>query len=633
MKYLFLLILFLCSSCSFLVSKNPYGTRLVPLEDFFKNPEVSQYKLSPNGKYFAYLKPYQSRMNVFVRSADLNTPEKRLTSQIDRDISGFFWKEDSTLIFFRDFGGNENYHLFKINLDGTQEQNLTPYPDATVRMISDLEGISQTDMLISINERDKKVFDVYRINIATGEIKMIEQNPGNFTSWVVDHEGKLRAATSSDGVNTSLFYRDREDRPFQNVLTTNFKDSIRPLFFTFDNKQLYVISNRNRDKSVLTTFNPKTKKEGKVLFEHPDVDIWFANYSKKRKVLSSVHYVTTKYQIDFLDPILGGYYQDITAKLPGYEVYPASINQNEDRFIVRATTDQTRGAFYLYDSQTKELTHLSDLSPWINPQEMAPMKPISYQSRDGLKINGYLTLPLNTEAKNLPVVVNPHGGPWARDMWGFNSEVQFLANRGYAVLQMDFRGSVGYGKKFWTASFKQWGKTMQDDITDGVQYLIDQGIADPNRICIYGASYGGYAALAGLAFTPDLYACGVSYVGVSNIFTLLETIPPYWEPGRQMLYEQIGHPEKDFELLKAASPLFHVDKMKAPLLVAQGAQDPRVKQAESDQIVEALKKRGIDVPYLLKENEGHGFRNEENRFEFYEWLERFLSQHIAPAKV
>jgi dipeptidyl aminopeptidase/acylaminoacyl peptidase len=633
MKFFTLIMLFIFSSCSLLTQKNPYGTRLVPLEDFFKNPEVSQYKLSPNGRYFAYLKPYQSRMNIYVRSTDLKSPEQRLTGQIDRDISSFFWKEDSTLIFFRDFGGNENYHLFRINIDGTNEQNLTPFPDARVRMISDLEGISETDMLISINERDKKVFDVYRINIATGELKMIEQNPGSFTRWVVDHDGKLRAAASEDGVNTSLYFREDEKQPFQKVLTTNFKDSIRPLFFTFDNKQLYVVSNRNRDKSVLTTFDPKTKREGKVLFEHPDVDIWFATYSKKRKVLSSVHYVTTKYQIDFLDPVLGEHYKSITSQLPGYEVYTTSLNKEEDKFIVRATTDRTRGAFYLYDSESQKLTMLDELSPWINSEEMAPMKPITYKSRDGLTINGYLTLPINTEAKNLPVVVNPHGGPWTRDMWGFNSEIQFLANRGYAVLQMDYRGSTGYGKKFWMASFKQWGKAMQDDITDGVQYLIDQGIANPDQVCIYGASYGGYAALAGLTFTPDLYACGVSYVGVSNIFTLLETIPPYWESGRQMLYEQIGDPEKDYELLKAASPLFHVDKIKAPLLVAQGAQDPRVKQAESDQIVEALKERGIDVPYLLKENEGHGFRNEENRFEFYQWLEKFLGQHLTTPKV
>jgi dipeptidyl aminopeptidase/acylaminoacyl peptidase len=257
------------------------------------------------------------------------------------------------------------------------------------------------------------------------------------------------------------------------------------------------------------------------------------------------------------------------------------------------------------------------------------MKPITYQSRDGLTINGYLTLPKDKEPKNLPVVVNPHGGPWARDVWGFNSEIQFLANRGYAVLQMNFRGSTGYGKKFWEASFKQWGKKMQDDITDGVKWLVDQGIADPKRIAIYGGSYGGYATLAGLAFTPDLYSCGVDYVGVSNMFTFMKSIPPYWKPYLDMFYEMVGDPSKDSLLFASVSPVFHVDRMKVPLLVAQGAKDPRVNINESNQIVEALKKKGIDVQYMVKDNEGHGFSNEENRFDFYEAMEKFLEKYLG----
>ena len=264
--------------------------------------------------------------------------------------------------------------------------------------------------------------------------------------------------------------------------------------------------------------------------------------------------------------------------------------------------DRTRGAYYFYNHTTKELRKLADISPWLNEDEMADMRPISYQSRDGILIHGYLTLPQGSEAKNLPTVVMPHGGPWARDSWGFRPDVQFLANRGYAVLQMNFRGSTGFGRRFWEMSFKKWGLEMQNDITDGVDWLVDQGIADPERIGIYGGSYGGYAVLAGLAFTPDVYACGVDYVGVSNLFTLQETIPPYWEPMRQMLYEMMGHPEKDKELLTAASPVFHTDKIKSPLLIAQGANDPRVKKDESDQMVESMKKRGIDVPYLDKDN-------------------------------
>ena len=305
------------------------------------------------------------------------------------------------------------------------------------------------------------------------------------------------------------------------------------------------------------------------------------------------------------------------------------MNKNEDKVLLHAGSDRTQGSYYFYDTVTGEFRKLADLSPWLPEEKMAPMTPVQYIARDGLTIHGYLTLPAGSDGKNLPVVINPHGGPWARDTWGFDGEVQFLANRGLAVLQMNFRGSTGYGRAFWEAGFKQWGRAMQDDISDGVKWLIEQGIADPERIGIYGGSYGGYAVLAGLAFTPDLYACGVDYVGVSNLFTLLETIPPYWELGRQMMYEQIGHPEKEKELLKAASPVFHADRIRAPLFVAQGANDPRVKKAESDQIVEAMRKRGVDVEYMVKDNEGHGFLNEENRFDFYRAMERFHAKHLG----
>jgi dipeptidyl aminopeptidase/acylaminoacyl peptidase len=308
-----------------------------------------------------------------------------------------------------------------------------------------------------------------------------------------------------------------------------------------------------------------------------------------------------------------------------------SHNENEDKFIIRTYTDRSLGSYYLYDQNSDEITKIADVSPWINPEHMAEMRPIEFTSRDGLQIEGYLTLPKGytmETARNLPAVVNPHGGPWARDHWGFNPEIQFLANRGFAVLQMNFRGSTGYGKKFWEASFNEWGLKMQDDITDGVNWLIDQGIADPERIAIYGGSYGGYAALAGMTFTPDLYAAGVDYVGVSNLFTFLKTIPPYWKPMLDMMYEMVGNPEADSARFVETSPVFHADKIKSPLFIAQGANDPRVNINESNQMVEALKKRGIDVQYMVKDNEGHGFHNQENQFDFYGAMEKFLAKHL-----
>jgi dipeptidyl aminopeptidase/acylaminoacyl peptidase len=359
------------------------------------------------------------------------------------------------------------------------------------------------------------------------------------------------------------------------------------------------------------------------------VDVSDLHFSKKRKVITSATYTTWKEERQFFDPVSETLYKNLEEKLPGYDVYVVSSNKDEDMFIVRTITDRSLGAFYLYDSKSSELTKLADRNPWLKEDQLSEMKPIEYTSRDGLTIHGYLTLPKGKAAKDLPIVVNPHGGPWARDEWGFNPEVQFLANRGFGVLQMNFRGSTGYGRKFWEAGFRQWGQSMQDDITDGVKWLIDQGIADPKRVAIYGGSYGGYAVLEGLTKTPDLYAAGVDYVGVSNLFTFMKTVPPYWKPFLDMMYEMVGNPEKDKTLFEANSPALNADRIKAPLFVAQGAKDPRVNINESNQIVEALKKHGVAVEYMVKEDEGHGFHNEENRFSFYEAMEKFLTKYLV----
>jgi dipeptidyl aminopeptidase/acylaminoacyl peptidase len=405
-----------------------------------------------------------------------------------------------------------------------------------------------------------------------------------------------------------------------------------PLFFTFDNKKLYAASNIGRDKSEIVIFDPETGKETESLFANEQVDVGNLSYSKKRKVITKAYYTTDKVHYKFFDDESEAMYKRVKKELPDYDCYFTSTNTNEDKYLIRTYSDRSLGAYYFYDYVTDELSLIGEVSPWMNEEQMAPMKPIQYTSRDGLTIYGYLTLPVGVEAKNLPLVVNPHGGPWARDQWGFNPEIQFLANRGYAVLQMNFRGSTGYGREFWEISFKQWGQTMQDDITDAVKWAISEGIADKDRVAIYGGSYGGYATLAGLAFTPDLYRCGVDYVGVSNMFTFMNTIPPYWEPYRQMFYEMAGDPVKDSVMLAKVSPALHADKIVAPLFVAQGANDPRVNLAESDQMVEAMKLRGVDVEYLVKNNEGHGFRNQENRFDFYRAMEMFLETHMMKEK-
>lgn len=606
------------------------GNTMIPLKDFFRNPEMSSFSLSPDGKHISYMKPWEEgnrMMNVYVRPIDSND-EVRITDASKRSLYGYFWINDNRIAYVQDKGGDENIHIYAVDIDGKNNIDLTPFENIQARITDDLED-DPNFMLVALNKRNPQIHDVYRLNVNSGDMDMIAENPGNISGWGTDHDGKLRIATTSDGVNTSLLYRENEDDDFKSILTTNFKESVSPLFFTFDNKELYVSSNRGRDKSAIFKFDLETAKEGELIFEHDEVDVYGLMSSKKRKVITGVSYTTDKRQIHFFDKWRENLQSTLESQLKGVEVAISGLSKDETKAIVVTYSDRSRGTYYYYDIENDNLTKLADLSPWLNEDDMAFMKPIKYKSRDGLTIPGYLTLPLDyKKGEKLPVVINPHGGPWARDNWGFNPEIQFLANRGYAVLQMNFRGSVGYGREFWEISFKQWGKTMQDDITDGVNWLIEEGIADPDRIAIYGASYGGYATLAGLTFTPDIYACGVDYVGVSNIFTLLETLPPYWELGRQMMYEMIGNPETEKELLEAASPLFHIDKIKAPLLVAQGANDPRVKQAESDQIVDALKAKGIDVPYILKEDEGHGFYNEENQFDFYQEMEKFLDKHL-----
>lgn len=600
----------------------------IPLEDFFKNSEVRDIQLSPNGKYLAYLKPYKKRMNIHVRSVDNSEPERRITSQTTRDIPAFLWKENETLIFLKDSGGDENFHIFRVFATGEGEQDLTPFKETTIKEIDWLDGISEDYILIGLNQRDKTVFDAYRLNVKTGEMKMIAENPGHFTKWMTDHEGKLRVAFSLEGIDGSVYYRDTEEEEFQKIITTDFEDSFMPCLFTFDNKNLYVSSNINKDKSTIEIFDPKQKKTLSIVFSHPEVDVYYVTHSKKRKTITSAIYTTWKRERHFLDTETEKIFQDLQSKIPNREINIISVNREEDLMVICSHSDRNPGTYYLYDVKTKKLEKIADSRPWLKEKELAETKPIHYTSRDGLKIHGYLTLPKGSSGKDLPAVVYPHGGPSARDIWRYNGEVQFLANCGYAVFQMNFRGSTGYGKKFWTAGFKQWGKAMQDDITDGVHYLINKGIVDKNRVGIFGGSYGGYAVLAGLAFTPDLYACGVDYVGPSNLFTLLKTIPSYWKPAQEKMFKMYGHPEKDKELLKEISPLFHADKIKAPLFVVQGANDPRVKKAESDQIVKALKDRGIDVPYLVKDNEGHGFHNEENKMEFYSLMENFLDKHL-----
>lgn len=617
-----------------LVAATGFATKAyaqVSLEDFFRNPEKTGFQISPDGKYFSYMAPYENRLNLFVQEIG-SDKATRITSETARSIAGSLWANGNRILYVKDTGGDENYQLYGVNLDGTDAKAYTAFPNVRTQIIDKLENIDSL-VIVGLNKRNPQVFDPYRLNLNTGELSLLAENPGNIQGWMTDHEGKLRVALAIvDGVNTQILYRETENQPFRPVLTTNFKETVSFVSFTPDNKMVYALTNIGRDKTALVLMDPATCEEKEVLYTNDKYDIAGVGYSEAKKKLVSVSCIGHKGNIrHFFDSDEEAIRARLEERLKGYDIGTTSEDRSENIRMIYAGSDRTYGTYYLYNVKEDQLTKVADLAPWIKEEEMSPMHPITYTSRDGLTIEGYLTLPKGftpETARNLPVVVNPHGGPWARDTWGYNPEVQFLANRGYAVLQMNFRASTGYGRRFTELGYKQWGQTMQDDITDGVQWLIKEGIADPKRVAIYGASYGGYATLAGVTFTPELYACAIDYVGVSNLFTFMQTIPPYWKPLLDMMYEMVGDPVKDKEMMEKYSPVFHVDRIKAPLFIAQGANDPRVNKAESDQMVEALKQRGVEVEYMVKDNEGHGFHNEENRFDFYRAMEKFLAAHL-----
>ena len=605
--------------------------RRIPLEDFFRNSQEAAYQISPDGRHLSYLAPYADRMNLFVRPVE-GGEAVRVTSETQRSLAGYMWADNGRLLFMKDTDGDENYRLYGVNLDGSDLRAYTDFPGVRTTLIDDLEE-TPGKVLIGLNRRNPEVFDPYRLDLDTGELTQLAENPGNWQGWMTDHAGRLRAVTAIvDGVNTQILYRATEDEDFRPVLTTNFKEMVSFMEFTPDNRLVYAATNLGRDKVALVLMDPSDCRELELLFEHPQYDVSSIGYSRKRKKLLSAYCTGHKEPVrHYFDEEERALRERMKRHFPGYRFGVADTDKAEEHYLIYVGNDRTRGAYYYYNALTDEATKIADTAPWLHEEELVEMHPVTYRTRDGWDIEAYLSLPPGygpDDAKGLPVVVNPHGGPWARDVWGYSSEVQFLCNRGYAVFQMNFRGSTGYGRKFLEASYKQWGLAMQDDITDGVEWLKAKGIADPERIAIYGGSYGGYAALCGVTFTPELYACAVDYVGVSNLFTFLKTIPPYWRPMLEMMYEQVGHPERDREQLAATSPALHADRIRVPLLIAQGSNDPRVNKAESDQMVEALRRRGLPVEYMVKENEGHGFSNQENRFDFYRAMEAFLEKYL-----
>lgn len=614
---------------------------LIDREIFFGNPQISGGKISPDGKYITFLKPLNGVRNIWVKRTNEAFENARpLTADKNRPISGYFWSRDSQYVLYvQDKGGDENYRVYSVNPNGDIEKgteippstDLTPYEDVRA-MIYRLPKSDHSKIIVGINDRDKAWHDVYHVDIETGKRDLILKNEINFSAPVFDLKDKLRVLTRTDSEGGQEFLRleNGETELFYSCLAT---ENAGPSRFAKDGR-LYITTDKSDavDLSQLQLIDITTRET--VLVESdPEgkVDFGGAIFSSLTDELIGTSYTAEKTKIYWKDKAFEADYDLLVDRFGGAEISFTSGTEDEMKWIVYVNKDTDPGSAYLFDRNTKETSFLYRPRPDLPIEHLAPMEPITFESSDGLAIPSYLTLPKCEDATNLPCVIMPHGGPWARDYWGYNSYAQFLANRGYAVLMINFRGSIGYGKDFLNKGNLQWGLKMQDDITWGAKHLVSSGIADKNRIAILGGSYGGYATLAALAFTPDVFAAGVSIVGPSNLFTLLESIPPYWASALKMFHLRMGNPETEEgrEHLTKTSPFFHAQNIKAPLLVAQGDNDPRVKTAESNQIVAACRDSGQDVQYLNFPDEGHGFANPDNSMAFLTVTEKFLAQHIG----
>ena len=617
------------------------ATFLSPIIDraiLFGNPVISGAQISPNGEYISFIKPLDGVMNIWVKKRDDNFADALpVTNDTTRPVRSYFWSRDSQYILYvQDKGGDENFHLYSIDPKLATKGSIPEAKD-----LSDYENIraiiyslprKKTDTIIlGINDRDPAWHDCYEVSIATGERKLLYENLDQISAFYFDKDANLRLCSRSTSDGGAEILEVTQNR-LETILRSTLEESVSPLKFK-DETSFYVISNVGEpDLSGLYLYNLNTREQNFIESDPENqVDIHNVSFSEITQDMVATIYIGDKKRIYWKDDQLKTDYEYLKSLHPGAEISLTSMTQNESIWIYYVNNDTDPGSAYLYYRDSKKSEHLYTPRPDLPSDHLAPMKPVRYKSIDGLEIPAYLTLP-KVEAEELhPAVIFVHGGPWARDYWGYNSFAQFLANRGYATLQVNFRGSTGFGKNFLNAAINQWGEKMQDDLTAGAQYLIDNNIADPNKIAIAGGSYGGYATLAGLTFTPEVYAAGVSIVGPSNLFTLLDTIPPYWESARTMFHKRMGDPntEEGRAQLKRQSPFFHAKNIRAPLMVAQGDNDPRVKTSESDQIVIAMRDFGLPVTYLNFPDEGHGFANPANNMAFIAAMEKFLSQHLG----
>jgi dipeptidyl aminopeptidase/acylaminoacyl peptidase len=607
----------------------------LPLTAFFDNPKYASAAISPDGKRIAFLAPAENnRLNIWICAAAAPLAAAKLvTHETARGITSFSWTRDGHWILYgRDTNGDENFHLIRADPDkpDVPAVDLTPAAASRADLI-DLPRENPGAAIVSWNKRDPHSFDAYRIDIATGAAVMVAQNPGDVDSWHTDSHGRVLAADALlKNTQTEIRVRPDESSPFRTLATYQEDEQATTQAFGVDNTFLYVTSARDSNVVRLVRLDIKTGAET-VIDQDPDYDVAGPIISDLTHQLIGVSYNKERFINKALNPEFA---RDLAAlsKIHDGDIQINNGTADDRQWMVSYNSPTDPGATYLYNRDTGAARFIFRPRPWLKPETLADMQPVTIQSRDGLTLHGYLTLPRGVPPHDLPAVEIVHGGPWVRASWGYNAEAQFLANRGYASIIINYRGSVGFGKAFMNAGDKEWGGKMTDDMVDASQWLIGHKIADAKRIAIYGGSYGGYATLAALAFRPGVYACGIDYVGISNLLTFMNTMPVYWEDQRAILYKKVGNPITEQAYLRSRSPVFFADKIVAPLFIAQGYHDPRVNHAEAEQIVAALKRKGKPVEYMVKMDEGHGFKNPENRLDFYAKMETFLDRYLAPKK-
>ncbi|RMZ58483.1 S9 family peptidase [Chryseobacterium nematophagum] len=609
------------------------------VEDYFARPKASQFKISPDGSYLSYKEKDQDKKNhVYVKDLKTGQITKALVEKDDL-IRSYGWLDKKRLFYTQDKGGNENIHLYAADIDGGNLKDLTPFEGITlgsVRLIKDTDFV-----IVTMNKNNKQIFEPYKINFKTGEMTQLYENKdvnNPIDDYLFDKEGNLRGyIVLENGLTTKTYYKDLQTDKYNLLKSTDWKDTFSIIRFNDNSKnkdEVYVVTNLDSDKSRIILYDAKKNEIIKEVYANPVFDVSSINVSGKNRnyELDYVSYNGIKSETIPMSDFYKKVHTKLQSEFVDKQFFVVSADDNDNKLLVIVDSDKLYGKYYEYDTKTQNIKLLFDLMPQLKEEDMAEMKPIEFKSRDGLTIHGYITLPKAAlEGKKVPLIVNPHGGPQGiRDDWGFNPETQLFASRGYATLQVNFRISGGYGKEFQNSGYKQIGRKAMDDVEDGVKYVIEKGWVDKDKIAIYGGSHGGYATLMGLIKTPDLYSCGVDYVGVSNIFTFFESFPEYWKPYKEMvkqIWYDLDNPE-EAKIAKEVSPVFQIDKIKKPLFVVQGANDPRVNINESDQIVKAMRAKGFETPYMVKYDEGHGFGKEPNRIELYKYMMGFFAQNF-----